>query len=281
MKATAFAILMFGLLSPVCISAQETATAGKVSNFGELIKLLDRDNVTHKTEVANSAVSIPTQKGPIDSVLVIRWDAAEQIVHFVQPMTLVIPENRIADVEAAILRLNHAMPYPGLGFNHDTKTGYFRMSVPTNVRGGLLELEIQSNFSRTVGLAAQWQPILKDVVDGKVKPSNVVAYYNSNQFPQGRFATKVANSSWTLEFRDRNSVTLQRDGVTVVESKFEIRKQLIRFTDTGGPMAVDSPGTYQWKVENGRLLFHPIDDSSDGRKMVLTTKPWDVAKVSG
>ena len=281
MKTTAIALFLFTLLCSTHATAQEAAKTEKISDFSQLVKLLERDSVTHKTEVANSVVSIPTQKGPIDSVLVIRWDANEQIVHFVQPMTLVVPENRIAQVEAAISRLNHAMPYPGLGLNHDTKSTYFRMSVPTNVRGGLLDVEIQSNFSRTVGLAAQWQPILKDVIDGKVEPQNVVAYYNSNQFPKGRYATKVANSDWTLEFSEQNSVTLQRDGVTVVESKFEIRKQLIRFTDTSGPLAVETPGTYQWKIEKGKLLFRPVEDSSDGRKMVLSTQAWAIADTNG
>ncbi len=274
-------VVFLSLLMPHTVCAETPATGtsmekdsgSNVTDFAGLVELLNRDGVTHQTQMAEQAVLIPTEKGEIDSVLVIRWDSNQQIVHFIQPMTMQVPNDRLREVEHAMLRLNHAMPFPGLGINHDANVAYFRMSVPVDVRGMQVP-EIRQRFSQTLALAAKWQPVLKKVVDGTVSASNVVESYNATQFPTGEFLSNVGGAQWKLKFDGEQSVTLSRNGVQVVDSKYDISGSKIRFSDVAGELAVEAPGTYEWLVDNGQLQFRPLEDSSKGRRLVLTTAAW-------
>ena len=224
--------ICFCLFLPLTLLAdQPSGGTVLVKDFASLLKLLNEDGVTHQTHMKDSAVSIPTEKGPIDGVFVIRWDAEQGFAHFIQPFMMPIPKEKIADMEGAMMRLNHAIPYPGLGINHETGHPYFRMSIAV-LGEGLSAADVRRYFSHTLAQAAKWHPEVKSVLEG-APPNQIVERYNATQFPAGRFVTKVIGSRWTLNFDGEESLTLHRDGQEVVQSTYEIRGNLIRFVDRG------------------------------------------------
>lgn len=265
-----FACSTAGFADEANVSNEST----QIADFEGLVGLLNRDGVVHKTDLQNQSVTIPTEKGTIDGVLVIRWDTQQSIVHFIQPLMMTIPNDKFDAMESAMMRLNHGMPYPGLGINHKMNGGYFRMSVPLVNNRGLTDREVRAYFSNTLAEAAKWRPELKKVLEGTTVPDRIVEAYRDSQFPTGSFTTKVIGSTWTLNFDGKDSLTLTRDGKEVVQSTYEVRGDRIRFVDRGGPMSTDSPGVYAWKHEGDKLQFKPVNDESDGRKKVLGDAPW-------
>ena len=251
----------------------EAPTSKNVTSFQSLVELLNADGVTHKTDVRTSVVRIPVEKGDVDGIMIIRWDEGQAFVHFIQSLMLPVSEQQLPTVEKAIVRLNHAMPYPGLGINHHTGESYYRMSLPVT-EGGLAPEQVRAFFSSTLSLAARWRPIVQAVMDGTVTPEKSVEYHNALNFAKGEYTADVVGSSWKLNFDGKSSLTLHRDGIEVVQSTYEVRGNLVRFADTGGPMSVKTPGVYTWSMQDGKLLFRVVEDESDGRKTVLGDAPW-------
>lgn len=278
MRRLTFTNVFFFLFvcSTAAIADEAIATkeSTKIADFEGLVNLLNRDGVTHKTNLENKSVTIPTEKGTIDGVLVIRWDTQQSIVHFIQPLMMTIPNDKLDAIESAMMRLNHGMPYPGLGINHAMNGPYFRMSVPVVNNRGLMDREVRAYFSNTLAEAAKWRPELQKVLDGTTAPERIVEAYHTSRFPAGSFTTKVIGSTWTLKFDGKNALTLTRDGKEVVQSNYEVRGDRIRFVDRSGPMSTDSPGVYVWKHEGDKIQFKPVEDESEGRKTVLGDAPW-------
>ncbi len=275
MKRLTIISLAMAMLSTTAVArAEDSSASSLVSSYQELIALLKRDGVAHQPDDETQFISIPTEKGPIDGMLGIRWDDERDVIHFIQPITLTLSDGHLPIVEAAITRINHGLPFPGLGMNHETQIPYFRMSVPIDVRGGMSDAEVRSYFSRTLSAAAEWQPRLQTFVENSQVEKETLPSRGGQSFPTGQYVSTLGGSEWKLTFDSTGNVKLFRDGTEVVDSKFEIRSQMIRFTDRGGPMSVADPGTYQWKTENGNLMFRAIEDSSDGRKSVLSGNAW-------
>lgn len=257
------------------------AQAPPISDFQALVELLDRDSVTHQTEMEEQYVLIPTEKGGMDSVFVIRWAADDGVVHFLHQIPVKLPEQSIKSVEAAMIRLNHAIPVPGLGVNHDSQAMYFRMTVPFKPRGGLTPEEVRAYFSYTLEQSEQWRPVLEAVIKGEAPAEAIVEYHNNKhakaepqEFPGGELNREFANSKWEIVFTDEQKLTLSRDGNVAVQSTFELKGNRIRFSDVSGPMSVKGPGIYEWAIADGQFTFKKIEDESEGRSALLTSGPW-------
>ena len=268
--------------------ATETATSSLVTNFNGLVKLLNRDSVTHQTDAENQLVLIPTEKAGMDSVFIIRWAAKEGFVHFIHRIPLKIPTERLAEVETAFCRLNHAIAFPGLGVNHETLGIYYRMSIPYQPRGGLRPEEIRSYFSNTLSQGERWRPAITAIVEGNAsgktiaedvnkKSSDDLAKVSLGEFPAGEMNCEFSGSKWQLKFEDGKKVTLLRDGKVAVVSTYQIRENQIRFSDITGPMATKEPGVYRLIVptEKGSLTFAMVEDPAEGRVKLLTNGVWE------
>ena len=257
--------------------------AALVQNFDALVELLNRDSVTHQTDVDEQYVVIPTEKGGMDSVFVISWAGEDGVVHFIHQMPIEMPKDKLNDVETAMVRLNHAMPVPGLGINHDSELLYFRMTIPIQPRGGMTPQEVRAFFSHTLSQSEEWRPVMSAVIKGEVSPESIVEYANSREeasstpkFPGGTMKREFADSQWQIVFADDKTVNVIRGEAVVVESTFELKENKIRFSDTGGPMSVEGFGVYEWAVSGQQVTFKKLEDVSEGRAMLLTTGPWSL-----
>jgi len=250
-----------------------------VASFEQLKAFLTKQNVQFEADDESQNVAIPTQRGPIDSVMVIRWAASDGVVHFVQIMPFELPADRIPAVESAIVRMNHAYPVPGLGMNHDANAIYFRFTVPLLPRGSLSEDEISEFFSYTINQAAALHPTIEAVIKKTVAPEGALAFHNANAAkgsgPFGTWSRELAGSTWKLQLNQDGSVELSRDETVVVKSTAKIEGNSITYQDNGGALATKVPGAYTFTVnDDGTLSFEAVNDSSKSRRQVLTGEPW-------
>lgn len=276
-------VIAFFATTQLFAQTENKARTGLVQSFDDLTALLKKDSVGHKVQPESNLVLIAVQKGPIDGVSLIRWDRAKSVADFIQPMTLKVPEEKWAELEAAIVRMNHALPLPGLGLNHGNNTAYFRITLPFQALGGLPPATIQGTFSRALAEGAHLQRTLEGVINGETKGKDIVAYHNQldvgiDRFPVGSYQTELAGSTWTLTLLADKSVVLLRDGTAMVQSSFKSRGNRIVLDDKSGPLSVKETGVYRWKTVEGGIQFERERDASDDRAKLLTAGVWTKSK---
>lgn len=146
-----------------------------VSSFSDLLALLKNDGVPHEGNLETSEVVIPTQRGPLDSVLLIRWQTDAGVVQIIQPLTFEVPIERMPAMEAALCRLNPALVVAGFEIAYEHRRIGFRTTLPLQPRGGVLPEEIQTYFRITVKTAADFLPTLSRIATGLGSPQTVLA----------------------------------------------------------------------------------------------------------
>lgn len=77
---------------------------------------------------------IPTQRGPLDSVLLIRWQTDAGVVQIIQPLTFEVPIERMPAMEAALCRLNPALVVAGFEIAYEHRRVGFRTTLPLQPR---------------------------------------------------------------------------------------------------------------------------------------------------
>lgn len=152
-----------------------TADANLIASFADLIKLLERDGVPHQSDVAEMMVQIPTQRGPLDSVLLIRWQQSDGVIQFIQGIPLEVGDDKLGALVDAVTRLNHVLAIPGFDVNHERKILAYRLYLPIYPRGAVSAVELQSMFSLAVKSASELMPVFARILSGAVKPEDAVA----------------------------------------------------------------------------------------------------------
>lgn len=147
----------------------------RIASYRELLDLLAREGVLHQARTEEKSVTIPTEKGTLDGMLLMRWQDSDGVIQFIQSMPLEIAEDKIALIESAIARLNHALALPGFDLNHEYRLLTYRQVLPIYPRGYVHPAEIQAMFRVTVKTAADFLPTLARVLRGEGTLGNIVA----------------------------------------------------------------------------------------------------------
>ena len=145
-----------------------------IGNFLDLIKLLEKDGVLHKTDQAEQTVQIPTQRGELDSVLLMRWQESDGVIQFIQALPMEVPADKLDLASDALTRLNHALAIPGFDLNHQHGLIAYRLYLPIYPRGAVKPNEVQAMFRLTVKTAADFFPTIRRILAGEIKPVDVV-----------------------------------------------------------------------------------------------------------
>ena len=135
-----------------------------LASFDDLITLLEQDRIPHR--IANPSVpqvELPTRIGALQSQLMIIWGPTAPILQCIHPLPFRVPEERIAAIESAIARINHALVLPGFGLNHKVRLIYYRLSIPRREDGQLSAQEFQKACQTAIGTAADFYLPLKKV----------------------------------------------------------------------------------------------------------------------
>lgn len=282
-------IRLVNLLIPVCLLAapafgQETPAItpqpgmARVEDFAGLVKILQGDKINHEANVKEQYAVVPINKGGLKSAQVIRWAGKDGVVHFIQVIPLKIPAENLAAFESAMVRLNHSFPVPGLGMNHDNMTPYFRLTVPLQPRGHILENEVKEYFSFCVNQSIQFYPTLAAIAKGEVPAEKALDFHRkriqASLGPMGAWQREFGGSQWVLSINQKGEVTLLKDGAVAVDSLITVKGDQMTFDDVTGPLAVEEKGAYKFKVEGKTMTFTPVEDPSEKRKQVLSSGPW-------
>ena len=147
----------------------------RIASYRELLELLAREGVLHQARTEEKSVTIPTEKGTLDGMLLMRWQDSDGVIQFIQSMPLEIAEDKLALVESAIARLNHALALPGFDLNHEYRLLTYRQVLPIYPRGYVHPGEIQAMFRVTVKTASDFLPTLARILRGEGTLGNIVA----------------------------------------------------------------------------------------------------------
>lgn len=143
-------------------------------SYDDLLGYLRRQGVAFAEVPGQPAVELATHQPPVEGVLGILWHPDLLLVQFVHPLPFPIDPARIAAVEHALHVINHALVFPGFGFNHARATAYFRLVLSRQVDRGISEDEAQRAIATVMAtLHDFWQPLCA-VVDG-ASPDDVLA----------------------------------------------------------------------------------------------------------
>lgn len=146
-----------------------------LKSYDDLLAYLRRQGAAFAEVPGQPAVELATHLPPVEGVLGILWHPDLPLVQFVHPLPFTIDPARVPAVERALLLINHALVFPGFGFNHAKATAYFRLVISRQSEGGISEGEAQRAVSTVmVTLRDFWQP-LRAVVEGAAPESILVA----------------------------------------------------------------------------------------------------------
>ncbi|MEW4487963.1 YbjN domain-containing protein [Thalassoglobus sp. JC818] len=276
MRILSLIVLLLTVAASPLIAQQPESS--QIKSLENLMQFFQRIGVNSQADLEQGFIAIPVKKEAFEAVHVVRWATSDGVVHFIQVIPLKVAPERIAALESAIVRLNHSYPVPGLGFNHETGTLYFRMTVPFAPAGYLTEQEAQEYFGYCINQAYQFVPTLTELIEGRVEPENVLQYHRQvlqdSLGPYGIWKKTAAGSEWTLILKANGETTLQRDGEVVVDSMAKVEGTTVTFDDINGALAADDSGVYDFTVQGGQLVFVKKSDTSTGREQILTGDAW-------
>ncbi len=161
-----FSSVLFVAIPLVAAGQDEPAKPAMLATYQDMLDLLNQDSVLLKADNARMSVTIPTKRKDLDGVMIIRWQQKDGVVQFIQTMPIDVPEDRVAAVESAMVRLNHAMAVPGFGLDHTNRMPYFRLVIPFQPRGFMQDNELRAYFQVTLKQAAEFYAPLKKVAAG-------------------------------------------------------------------------------------------------------------------
>jgi hypothetical protein len=136
-----------------------------VTNYAELVSLIAEAKIPHVTDAEAQTIDLAPASAALPETLRIRWQKQNPFVDFVQHILRDVPKERVADLETAILRLNHTAPIAGLGIDHGVRLVYQRATAVVLADG--LRIDLVHVFLQGVQLnARRLRPALQRVVDG-------------------------------------------------------------------------------------------------------------------
>ena len=80
--------------------------------------------------------------------------------------------------------------------------------------------------------------------------------------------------NWEIIVHGPTHAVVRVNGREVVSAPFELQGNQITFQEDSGEYACHAVGRYSWAMSGSTLRYTRIEDSCDGRYVVLTAHPW-------
>ena len=261
----------------------------KVTSYDELVEAFTAQKINFQKNESSRSLLFNTRRDDFEGVMIVRWDGNNGVLHLVQTIPLKVPDEKRGLFLEAAQALNHGFLFPGIGMNLETGSTYYRISIPIAPRGYVLDYELGTYTRFTLTKASEFFPTLSDVVEGKVKPDEVVLYHQKKLREKsakpdapvkltGRFARTALESDWVLDFSKPDVVQVIRDGKVAVVSSYSVKGNLVTFTDQKGPLMAKTPGEYRVFLSNGKLTLRMQKDDARDRASLLTGGVWSSKK---
>ena len=145
-----------------------------IARYDDLLALRREDDVLHEARPETASVDVPTGRGALRGVLVLRWQPERGAATFIQSLPLTVPSDRVAAFQDAITRLNHALLLPGFGLAPGVNVPYYRLILPLFPDRPPTAEHLRLLFRATVKTAADALPALQRVALEGAGPETVV-----------------------------------------------------------------------------------------------------------
>lgn len=149
--------------------------SNSITSYDDLLDLLRKDGVLHQADVADRSITIPTGRGELRGVLMMRWQGEQGVLQLVQSLPFKVPDERLSAYESALARINHALLIPGFGYNHEVGSAYFRVALPMFPGRPLRAEDVRAAFRTAVKTSADFLPALRRVALEGAAPNTIVA----------------------------------------------------------------------------------------------------------
>ena len=144
----------------------------RIVTLAQLVALLEADAVPHRVHPDRKLIELPVERGPLKTTMALVWHRGS-VAQYVVSLPLRVPDGRADAAHEALVRLNHAAVFPGLGLDHANGTVYYRLAAPMPEEG--LEVAmVRGLFGRATALAADLYARLRPVLEEGAEPSSVV-----------------------------------------------------------------------------------------------------------
>lgn len=107
----------------------------RIRNYADLVQYLVENKLPHRANPQALTVEVPVVTPHLRGDVYVRWNQALPYAQLIHAFLSNIPESRISEIEAAISRVNTAIPLPGFGFEYEQRSIYMRLCVHTYSEG--------------------------------------------------------------------------------------------------------------------------------------------------
>lgn len=139
-----------------------------IYSFEDLLRLLQDDGVLHQPDRPTMTVHIPTEVGPHEGILMMRWLEHEGVLQLVHALPFVVPHRTRNTFVEAINQLNHAMTLSGFAMHPHQGLPYYRRELPIAPRGWIFDEEIRWWFGISVDVVTTCTPPLQRLAAGEL-----------------------------------------------------------------------------------------------------------------
>lgn len=137
----------------------------QINNFDQLIEIFQKENVPFRGDRDNQLIELAVNTGPLQTEMVIRWEAQLVLAQFIVAFPFRVQSERIAAVEHALSILNHRLIMPGFGLDNDKGILYFRLVTPRQDDGSMTYDQVHRLISAAVDTLLDFYPLLVGVVN--------------------------------------------------------------------------------------------------------------------
>lgn len=147
-----------------------------LTSFEDLVAFLEKQSIPYRLIVVEQQkVIIPTRVASFESEIAILWAHNHSLVQCIHPLPFQVREERIPEIESAIVRLNDAFMLPGFGFSYNAFYIYYRLSMPIR-EGGISVNELEEIFNTCVNTSAKFCDLFLEIESGAVEASEVLEF---------------------------------------------------------------------------------------------------------
>src|SRR5262245_27370964 len=137
----------------------------RMATFDDLLGFLSEEQASFRHDAAAQIVELGARSGAFEGPVFLRWERHVPYLQIVAPMVHDVADDRVAEIEDAICRANHAVALPGFGYDFVKRFVYFRVTVPLERDGVAAEL-MKRTILAAVNNARDFLPAFRAVAAG-------------------------------------------------------------------------------------------------------------------
>lgn len=146
-----------------------------VVTFADLVALVRALGLPHATNAEQQAVQVETTVRGEKGTMLVWWDRGARLAHFVHPLAVSIPPERVPAVLDALARINFASVLQGFVLDPHARKVSFRFVIPRRPDGSLTAGEVDRAARVALQAVHDWLPALRAVSMGGAEPEDVLA----------------------------------------------------------------------------------------------------------